>query len=69
MPAATKSAPAKSTMPAPAAARSSGLAPSIAEVAANSTAADDDVADTMAKRLVPKNPYTARPTSSDSTPA
>ena len=38
-------------------------------VAAISTAADDDVADTMAKRLLPTSPYTASPASSPTMPA
>lgn len=56
MPAMTKNTPASSTMPAPNASRVAASTPVTDIVAANSTAAEDEVAETIAKRLLPKRP-------------
>ena len=55
-PATTKNRPVSSTMPTPSSMRCCGEVPAMDAVAASSTAAEEDVAETMAKRLVPSRP-------------
>jgi len=55
-PAITKNTPASSTMPMPIASRVAASTPVTEVVAANSTAAEEEVAETIAKRLLPKRP-------------
>ena len=52
-PASTSTAPASITRPAARAMRRTGSVPPMLVVADSSTAADDEVAETMAKRLLP----------------
>ena len=51
-----KNTPVSTTIPAPSASRAAGSASAAEVVAASSTAADEDVAETIAKRLLPSRP-------------